>query len=354
MTDAGENDGSLLASDDHLEDLSGGPERHIPVLLNPVLEALGPKDGGVYVDGTFGAGGYSRAILNAADTTVIGIDQDPDAIAEARPTVDEYTGRLQLFHSVFSRLDKVAHTAGHETVDGVVLDIGVSSMQLDRAIRGFSFRDDGPLDMRMGQHGPSAADLVNELPERVLANVIYQFGEERKSRQIARRLVALRSETPFESTAQLTSAIVDVLGTGKPGAIHPATRTFQALRIAVNRELEELVKGLLAAERLLKPSGILAVVCFHSLESRIVKRFFTLRAQKGGGSRHQPLAVGEPASFEPLFRGEKGPDDEELARNPRSRSARLRAGVRTGEPPQTPPKELLALAQGPTELKEFL
>lgn len=338
----------------HPTDQSGGPDRHIPVLLSEVLEALSPKDGGVYVDATFGAGGYTRALLNAADCRVIAIDQDPDAVAEAEPMRVEFGGRLSLKQGRFSALDLFAQAEAPGGVDGVVFDIGVSSMQLDRPERGFSFREKGPLDMRMGQHGKTAADLVNGLPEAVLADVLYQFGEERRSRAIAKRIAEKRAEEPITTTAELTAIITAVLGHGKPGQIHPATRTFQALRIAVNRELQELLNGLLAAERVLKPSGRLAVVSFHSLEDRIVKRFFTLRGQQSAGSRHQPESPMEAPTFTTLFRGAKTPSDDEMARNPRARSARLRAAIRTDEPAREAPDALKRLVAGPRGLEEAL
>ena len=339
---------------DHPMDQSGGPDRHIPVLLAEVLEALSPHDGGIYMDATFGAGGYTRALLDAADCKVIAIDQDPDAIAEAEPVRTEFGGRLSLKRGRFSALDLFARAEAPDGVDGVVFELGVSAMQLDRPERGFSVREEGPLDMRMGQHGKTVADLVNKLPAAVLADVLYRFGEERRSRAIAKRIAEKRADKPITTTAELATAVTSVLGHGKPGQIHPATRTFQALRIAVNRELEELLAGLLAAEKVLKPGGRLAVVSFHSLEDRIVKRFFTLRGQQSAGSRHRPERPREAATFTTLFRGAQTPSDDEMARNPRARSARLRAGIRTGAPALEAPDALKRLAAGPRGLEEAL
>jgi 16S rRNA (cytosine1402-N4)-methyltransferase len=300
-------------------------------MLAEVLAALHPHDGGVYVDGTFGAGGYTRAILDAAQTRVIAIDRDPSAIERGQALVAQYHGRLTLRHGRFAAMESLAG----ENVDGVVLDIGVSSMQIDEAERGFSFLRDGPLDMRMAQAGTSAADAVNSLPQETLSNIIYIFGEEPKARAIARAIVAARSEAPITTTLALVKAIERATGRPRPDKIHPATRTFQALRIHVNGELDELVEALHAAERLLKPGGRLVVVTFHSLEDRIVKRFF---ASRGGrlpsGSRHLPDAArGPEPSFELPFKGHVGASDEEAARNPRARSAKLRAGIRTAAPP---------------------
>ena len=297
---------------------------HVPVLLRPLLEAVSPVRG-LWVDGTFGAGGYARGLLEAGAERVIGIDRDPTALGLARPWAERYGVRLTLVEGTFSDLDRIAGAP----VDGVVLDLGVSSMQLDQAERGFSFQKDGPLDMRMGTEGPSAADLVNTLPEGQLADLLYQYGEERASRRIARAIVAAR---PMHTTLQLAEVVARCLPRPKPGQSHPATRAFQALRIAVNEEFSQLVQGLEAAERALKPGGRLAVVSFHSLEDRIVKRFLQLRsATAGGGSRHAPEAeVPEPA-FRLLTRA-IAPDDEELAGNPRARSAKLRVAERTGAP----------------------
>ncbi|MCS0503804.1 16S rRNA (cytosine(1402)-N(4))-methyltransferase RsmH [Ancylobacter mangrovi] len=319
-------------------DAAGGPARHLPVLLAEVLYYLAPRDGGVYVDGTFGAGGYTRAILEAADTRVIAIDRDPNAIRDGQALVGASAGRLTLAHERFSRLDEVVEAEGTGLVDGVVLDIGVSSMQLDEGERGFSFRRDGPLDMRMSSEGPSAADLVARLAETDLANLIYRFGEERQSRAIARAIVAARAQAPIERTLQLAEIIARVVRS-KPHEPHPATRSFQALRIAVNDELGELARALSAAERALKPGGRLVVVTFHSLEDRIVKNFLAHRAKASAGSRHMPALDGPAPSFRLVARGAVEAGDEETARNPRARSAKLRAAERT-EAPAHPPGDL--------------
>ncbi|MFN0264301.1 16S rRNA (cytosine(1402)-N(4))-methyltransferase RsmH [Tepidamorphus sp. 3E244] len=306
---------------------------HIPVLLDEVVEALQPADGDVIIDGTFGAGGYSRAILDAASTHVIGIDRDPDAVAGAADMVARYDGRLQVVRGVFSQMVEIAEDLGHESVDGVVLDIGVSSMQLDQAERGFSFQNDGPLDMRMGQDGDSAADLVNTLPEEELADVIFRYGEERASRRIAKAIVKRRAEMPFTRTLDLADCVSKCLPPRRFGEKHPATRTFQGLRIAVNDELGEIGRAMEEAEKILKPGGRLAIVTFHSLEDRMVKKFFAERSGRtGGGSRHLPQAD----LPEPTFRMESGDKrtagKAELEANPRARSARLRAATRTGAP----------------------
>ncbi len=312
---------------------------HVPVMLAEVLDALRPHDGAIYLDGTFGAGGYTRAILAAAATRVIAIDRDPSAIAAGQALVADAGGQLTLLEGRFADMEALAAAAGVQALDGVVLDIGVSSMQLDEAQRGFSFLRDGPLDMRMAQSGPTAADMVNALPQEVLADIIYVFGEEPKSRAIARAIVAARREAPITTTFDLVRAIERATGRPRPmDRIHPATRTFQALRIHVNGELDELVAALHAAERLLVPGGRLVVVTFHSLEDRIVKRFFAARAGKlPSGSRHLPDAVkGPEPSFTLAFKGHIGASAEEAARNPRARSAKLRAGIRTHAPPMPP------------------
>ncbi|WP_425104913.1 16S rRNA (cytosine(1402)-N(4))-methyltransferase RsmH [Ancylobacter sp.] len=312
-------------------DAAGGPARHLPVLLNEVLHYLAPQPGGVYVDGTFGAGGYTRAILGAAECRVVAIDRDPNAIRDGQALVAEFGGRLTLVPARFSALDAVVEAEGEPLVDGVVLDIGVSSMQLDEGERGFSFRRDGPLDMRMSQDGPSAADLVAKLSETELANLIYRFGEERRSRAVARAIVEARVQTPIERTLQLADIISKVVW-AKPHEPHPATRTFQALRIAVNDELGELARALEAAERVLKPDGRLVVVTFHSLEDRIVKNFFANRAKIAAGSRHLPAVAGAAPSFTLVARGAVEPGEEERAANPRARSSKLRAAARTAAP----------------------
>jgi 16S rRNA (cytosine1402-N4)-methyltransferase len=316
---------------------------HVPVMLAEVLDALQPHDGGTYVDGTFGAGGYTRAILEAADTRVIAIDRDPSAIASGQALVKAQGGRLTLLEGRFADMESLV---GETPVDGVVLDIGVSSMQIDEAERGFSFLRDGPLDMRMAQSGPSAADAVNVLPQEVLSNIIYIYGEEPRARAIARAIVAARAEAPITSTLGLVKAIERATGRPRPDKIHPATRTFQALRIHVNGELDELVEALHAAERMLREGGRLVVVTFHSLEDRIVKRFFASRAGKlPSGSRHLPGVVeGPEPSFELPFKGHVGASDEEAARNPRARSAKLRAGIRTAAQPMPPIADEIGLS----------
>lgn len=307
---------------------AGGPALHIPVLGAPALHHLNVHDGGVYIDGTFGAGGYTRAILEAADCRVIGIDRDPTAIARGAGLVAEARGRLTLAEDRFSNLDAVARGCGHDRVDGVVLDVGVSSMQLDEAERGFSFRLDGPLDMRMSGVGVSAADIVNTAGERDLASIIYILGEERFSRQVARAIVKARTEAPLTTTRALADIVASAVR-AKPNDIHPATRTFQALRIFVNDELGELAQALIAAEHVLKPGGRLVVVSFHSLEDRIVKSFLASRAETRGGSRHAPEIKRAAPSFTVLTKRPVVADDQETARNPRARSAKLRAGERT-------------------------
>jgi 16S rRNA (cytosine1402-N4)-methyltransferase len=303
---------------------------HISVLRDAVVASLMPKSGGHYVDGTFGAGGYSEALLGAADCKVWGIDRDPDALAFGAALTARFPGRLTMIEGNFGDMDRLLGDRGVQLVDGVALDLGVSSMQLDRAERGFSFRADGPLDMRMSHTGESAADLVNRLDEAELANLIYDLGEERLSRRIAAAIVRAR---PISRTAELAQVIRRVMPP-KGDGIDPATRTFQALRIAVNDELGELTRGLSAAERLLAPGGRLAVVTFHSLEDRPVKNFFQRRAGKTpGGSRHLPTSAPSRApSFRLLSNKPLVADKEELRINPRARSAKLRAAERTAAP----------------------
>lgn len=310
-----------------------GPAPHIPVLLTEVLAALDPVEGATVVDGTFGAGGYSRAILAAGARRVVAIDRDPTAIAAGAALVEAFGGRLALVPGTFSELDRLSDAAGEASVDGVVLDIGVSSMQLDRAERGFSFRADGPLDMRMSLSGPSAADVVNTLDAKDLTRLLWVYGEERQSGRIARAIVARRAEKPFTRTAELAAAIEGVLGAKRFGEMHPATRSFQAIRIHVNGELDELSDALAAAERALKPGGRLVVVTFHSLEDRIVKRFFADRSrERAGGSRHLPEAEVPPPTFRVPGRQPVEAGESELAANPRARSAKLRFGIRTEAP----------------------
>lgn len=298
---------------------------HIPVLLEPLLRHVAPVSG-LWVDGTFGAGGYARGLLDAGADQVIGIDRDPSVFPMAAAWADAYGGRLTLREGVFADLDQIAG----QVVDGVVLDLGVSSMQLDQAQRGFSFLRDGPLDMRMSGQGPTAADLLNSADEALIADVLYQFGEERASRRIARAIVAAR---PLTRTAHLAEVVAACLPRPKPGQSHPATRSFQAIRIWVNDEFGQLISGLEAAERALRPGGKLAVVTFHSLEDRVVKRFFQARSGRlGGTSRYQPVLELAPAAFTLPFRRAVGADDVELAENPRARSAWLRVGIRTDAP----------------------
>ena len=303
-------------------------QRHIPVLGRQAVEMLSPRDGGVYVDATFGAGGYSRAILEAAGTRVIGIDRDRSAISGGFDLVDRSDGRLTLVEDRFSNLAEICATQGAELVDGVVMDVGVSSMQLDQAERGFSFRLGGPLDMRMGHDGPTAADVIAGASEADLANIIYIFGEERHSRGVARAIVAARQQAPIATTRALADIVAKVVWS-KPGEIHPATRTFQGLRIFVNEELDELHLARSAAERVLKPGGRLVVVSFHSLEDRIVKNFLNARGKVSGGSRHLPEIALEPPSFQILTKRPVTSDDAEISANPRARSAKLRGAERT-------------------------
>lgn len=311
---------------------------HIPVLLRPLLEAVAPVSG-VWLDGTLGAGGYTRGLLEAGATQVIGLDRDPLALQMAESWAAPFGDRLRLVQGVFSELDEVA-----TRLDGVVLDLGVSSMQLDRAERGFSFMKDGPLDMRMSQDGTSAADLVNELGEAELADILYLYGEERASRRIARAIVREREKEPVTTTLRLAELVESCLPRAKPGQAHPATRSFQALRIAVNDEYGELLGGLEAAERALKPGGKLAVVTFHSVEDRMVKRFLQSRSGGGGGgSRHAPEVVKDAPQFIVKTRKAIGPDERELAENPRSRSAKLRVAERTDAAPGTTDRKALGM-----------
>jgi 16S rRNA (cytosine1402-N4)-methyltransferase len=285
----------------------------------------------MYVDATFGAGGYSRAILDTAGTRVIGIDRDRSAVTDGFDLVDRSDGRLTLVEDRFSNLAEICAAQGVNAVDGVVMDVGVSSMQLDEAERGFSFRLGGPLDMRMGQEGPTAADVIARASEADLASIIYIFGEERHSRSLARAIVAARKQAPITTTRALADIVAKVVRS-KPGEIHPATRTFQGLRIFVNQELDELHLALSAAERVLKPGGRLVVVSFHSLEDRIVKNFLVERARAGGGSRHLPVVAQAAPSFHILTKRPVMPDDDEITANPRARSAKLRAAERTEAP----------------------
>ena len=302
---------------------------HLPVMLKEVLEHLSPEDGGVYVDGTFGAGGYSRAILQAADCVVVAIDRDETALAAAEELKSQYPSRFKFVQGCFGDVAKHIAALGYDAVDGFVLDVGVSSMQLDQAERGFSFRFDGPLDMRMGRAmgGETAADLVNGMDETELANVIYNYGEERHSRRIAKAIVLRRAEKKFETTADLANVVRGAVPGAFKSKIDPATRTFQALRIAVNDELGELERALEASESVLKPEGRLVVVTFHSLEDRIVKTFMRDKAgPKKAVSRYAPITDdAEQSAFELLSRKAVLASDDEISQNPRSRSAKLRA-----------------------------
>jgi 16S rRNA (cytosine1402-N4)-methyltransferase len=319
MTDGGGNEGSLP---------HGEPVRHTPVLLPEVLKALQPKPSARFIDCTFGAGGYTRALLHA-DAEVLALDRDPAAVAGGQALKDQFHGQLSLVQTRFAELAGVAQAHGFAPVDGVVFDLGVSSMQLDEAERGFSFMRDGPLDMRMSGEGISAADVVNGYEQDAIADILYQLGEERRSRAIAREIVKARGEKPFETTAELAAVCARVLG-HKPGDKHPATRTFQALRLHVNDELGEIERGLNAAEAVLAPGGRLAVVTFHSLEDRIVKQFLNERSGRlASPSRHAPAAAEETApTFRLLTRKPVEPSEPEVASNPRARSAKLRAAER--------------------------
>ncbi len=324
----------------HGEDAVGGPARHIPVLLDEVLAALAPAAGDLIVDGTFGAGGYTRAILDRG-ASVVAIDRDPDAIEAGRALEREAGGRLKLVHAPFSELD--SHV---EAADGVVLDIGVSSMQLDQAERGFSFRADGPLDMRMAQTGPSAADVVNRFKAGDLARIFGFLGEERHAGRIARMIEKRRESRPFTRTLELADAIETHIGRNPKDRIHPATRVFQALRIFVNDELGELARALMAAERALKPGGRLVVVTFHSLEDRIVKRFIVDRSANAAGSRHLPETVNRAPTFASAGKA-VAPSEREIETNPRARSAKLRAAIRTDAPARAEDLSIFGLPRLP-------
>ncbi len=326
----------------------GAQVRHVPVLISEVIDALKLESGKVIVDGTFGAGGYTRCILEQG-ADVIAIDRDPTAIEAGQALVKQFDGRLNLVESRFSKLDEaVAQVLGEDRkVDGVVLDIGVSSMQIDEAERGFSFQKDGPLDMRMSNKGPTAADVVNRLKMGDLARIFNFLGEERHAGRIARMIEKRREAQPFARTLDLANAIEALVGRNPKVPIHPATRVFQALRIYVNDELGELARALLAAERVVKPGGRLVVVTFHSLEDRMVKRFFADRVGGSAGSRHLPETHVRHPSFTPAVKGAVGPSAEEEQRNPRARSAKLRAGIRTENPPLEDDLSLFGLPKLP-------
>ncbi|MEO1641845.1 MAG: 16S rRNA (cytosine(1402)-N(4))-methyltransferase RsmH [Pseudomonadota bacterium] len=306
---------------------------HVPVLLDEVVTALQPKDGETYADGTFGGGGYALRVLNAANCKIIGIDRDLDAISRAE-TLSEKEPRLTPLLGRFGDMDALLLNNGIAHVQGVMLDIGVSSFQIDEAERGFSFMRDGPLDMRMGRSGPSAADVVNTMDERDLFTIIRQLGEEKQARRISGAIVARRAEKPFQTTLDLAETIETAVGGRRGRKTHPATLTFQALRMFVNDELGELARGLAAAERMLAPGGRLVVVTFHSLEDRLVKTFMRVRSGLGGGgSRYLPEREKgpEPTFFMPSKKAVE-PSDSETAANPRARSARLRLAIRTEAP----------------------
>lgn len=338
MTDRGDRPGAAI----------GGPARHVPVLLAEVLEALAPQPGGRYLDGTFGAGGYTKAILDAAPGAILlGLDRDPTAIAGGADLVAAMDGRLTLSQACFGELAEEAERFKMAPLDGVVLDIGVSSMQLDQAERGFSFRFDGPLDMRMSGQGQSAAEIVNEAEEGLLANIFYHYGEERRSRAVARAVVEARRKAPLTTTKQLADLVAGIVR-GEPGGAHPATRVFQALRIAVNDELGELVRALHAAETVLKPGGRLVVVTFHSLEDRIVKQFFAERSGRmPAGSRHAPAVAAAQPTFRLIAKGAVAPSEAEMRANPRARSAKLRAAERNEAPARSADAGLVALSTVP-------
>jgi 16S rRNA (cytosine1402-N4)-methyltransferase len=335
-----------MGRDTIADGVAGGPARHVPVLIEEVMRFLAPGAGGTFIDGTFGAGGYTRAIL-ATGASVIAIDRDGEAIDAGAPLKKEAGRHLTLVEGRFSDLDRIARAHGHERVDGVVLDVGVSSMQIDTPGRGFSFQKDGPLDMRMGASGPTAADVVNTMDPAALTRVIAVLGEEKRARTVAAAIVRARAVQPLSGTIELAEIVAKAIGRRPSDPIHPATRTFQALRIFVNRELDELAEALAASERILGEGGRLVVVAFHSLEDRIVKRFLADRtAVRSGGSRHAPERSVALPTFELLTRGVVAPAESEIRRNPRARSARLRAARRTA----IAPRPLDAAAIGVPEL----
>ena len=314
--------------------------KHVPVLVRQVVEALAPIDGAVVADGTYGGGGYARAVLAVADCKVIAIDRDPDAMQRAWTHAGE-DSRLAPAPGKFSEIESIVRAAGHEKIDGAMLDIGVSSYHLDEDERGFSFQREGPLDMRMGRKGPSAADVVNTMSEQNLANVIFRLGEEQASRRIARAIVERRKKAPFATTTDLAEVVSASVGGRKGQRTHPATKTFQALRIYVNDELGELARALHAIERILKPDGRVVVVTFHSLEDRIVKDFLRERSgQAPGVSRHLPgLPKGPAPTFDVFEKRAIEPSGAEVIANPRARSAKLRWAMRTAAPARDTPIE---------------
>ncbi len=315
--------------------------RHVPVLLDEISKALRPEEGQVYIDATFGAGGYSQALLNAANCSVIAIDRDPNAIKGGQEMKKIYKKRLTLLQGCFSEMKLLLDNLNIRHVDGVIFDLGVSSMQLDEGARGFSFMREGALDMRMSQKGVSAADIVNHIEEKLLAQILFLYGEERRARAIARAIVERRKTSPITTTSELSALIETVMGSRvkKAQKIHPATRSFQALRIYVNDELGELLQGLLSAEKILRPEGMLAVVSFHSLEDRIAKRFLSKRLGRSPQpSRHLPPSEAVPPSFHSPYKKAIKPSDKEIESNPRARSARLRLAWRSEAaafPPET-------------------
>lgn len=321
----------MMAGSDSPGAVAGGLARHIPVLSHPVLDYLAPGDGRIYIDGTFGAGGHAQAILNAAACEVIGLDRDRSAIAAGADQVEKAGGRLTLVQERFSELESAARSLGHTQVDGILLDLGVSSMQLDQAERGFSFRLEGPLDMRMGEGGPSAAELVAAATEQHLAAIIRTLGEERHARAVARAIVRARQRSPIRTTTELADIVAHTVRS-RPGDIHPATRTFQALRMFINGELEEIAAALTAAERIIRPQGRLVVISFHSLEDRLVKSFLAARSKMPSISRHAPEAAPIALSFRVLTKRPVTAEAAEVAANPRARSAKLRAAERTEAP----------------------
>lgn len=330
---------------------AGGPARHLPVMLREVISSLKPKDGSKFIDATFGAGGHSRALLAAANCAVLGFDRDPRTVAQSSLLVSEYRGRLTVVEANISELQEIAPRHGFDQVDGILFDFGVSSMQLDEAGRGFSFRHDGPLDMRMSARGLSATDVVNRYAEKDLARIIAILGEEKKAKFVARAIVETRKEREITRTVELADIVRKAIHS-RPGDIDPATRTFQALRIYVNDELREIESGLLAAEKLLKPGGVFAAISFHSLEDRLVKTFIASRSQAPARSRHAPEVKAVPSSFKMISRKPLVAGDEEVKLNPRARSAKLRIAERTDAPAQTGNPLAILLEKSPSPASE--